>query len=114
MEFKSLKNIETSFRQIRLFGIVYTAACALVVVCSVVVWVWPQPVIMPASIIAQSSRARIFFIRNSILSFWSVDADLFIVSGIFPPVDFLFLRVKLKLMRVDFDAAPASPGRRML
>ena len=25
MEFKSLKNIETSFRQIRLFGIVYTA-----------------------------------------------------------------------------------------
>ena len=31
MEFKSLKNIETSFRQIRLFGIVYTAACALVV-----------------------------------------------------------------------------------
>ena len=36
MEFKSLKNVETSFRQIRLFGIVYTAACALVVVCSVV------------------------------------------------------------------------------
>ncbi len=36
MEFKSLKNIETSFRQIRLFGIIYTAACALVVVCSVV------------------------------------------------------------------------------
>ena len=35
MEFKSLKNVETSFRQIRLFGIVYTAACALVVVCSV-------------------------------------------------------------------------------
>ena len=32
MEFKSLKNIETSFRQIRLFGIIYTAACALVVV----------------------------------------------------------------------------------
>ena len=28
MEFKSLKNIETSFRQIRLFGIIYTAACA--------------------------------------------------------------------------------------
>ena len=35
MEFKSLKNIETSFRQIRLFGIVYTAACALVVVTHV-------------------------------------------------------------------------------
>jgi len=26
MEFKSLKNIETSFRQLRLFGIVYHAA----------------------------------------------------------------------------------------
>ena len=34
MVFKSLKNMETSFRQIRLFGIVYTAACALEVVCS--------------------------------------------------------------------------------
>ena len=31
MEFKSLKNIETSFRQIRLFGIVFVAMCAVVV-----------------------------------------------------------------------------------
>ena len=31
MEFKSLKNIETSFRQIRLFGIVFVAMCAMVV-----------------------------------------------------------------------------------
>ena len=35
MEFKSLKNIETSFKQIRLFGIVFVAACSLVVICSV-------------------------------------------------------------------------------
>src|SRR5699024_2532018 len=35
MEFKSLKNIETSFRQIRLFGIVFIALCALVAVYSV-------------------------------------------------------------------------------
>ena len=35
MEFKSLKNIETSFRQIRLFGIVFIALCALVAVFSV-------------------------------------------------------------------------------
>ncbi len=31
MEFKSLKNIESSFRQIRLFGIVFVSMCALVV-----------------------------------------------------------------------------------
>lgn len=35
MEFKSLKNIETSFRQIRLFAIVFVAACAAVTVWSV-------------------------------------------------------------------------------
>jgi conjugative transposon TraK protein len=31
MEFKSLKNIESSFRQIRLFGILFVAMCAVVV-----------------------------------------------------------------------------------
>jgi conjugative transposon TraK protein len=31
MEFKSLKNIETSFRQIRLFGIVFVSLCAIIV-----------------------------------------------------------------------------------
>ena len=31
MQFKSLKNLETSFRQIRLFGIVFVAMCAVVV-----------------------------------------------------------------------------------
>ncbi len=31
MQFKSLKNIETSFRRIRLFGIVFVAMCAVVV-----------------------------------------------------------------------------------
>lgn len=31
MEFKSLKNIESSFRQIRLFGLVFVAMCAVVV-----------------------------------------------------------------------------------
>lgn len=35
MEFKSLKNIETSFRQIRLFGIIFTVMCTVIVVCSV-------------------------------------------------------------------------------
>ena len=32
MEFKSLKNIETSFRQLRLFGMVFLRVCALVTV----------------------------------------------------------------------------------
>lgn len=36
MEFKSLKNIETSFRQIRFFGIIFMACCGLLTV--LVVW----------------------------------------------------------------------------
>lgn len=35
MEFKSLKNIETSFRQIRLFGIVVVSLCAVVAISAV-------------------------------------------------------------------------------
>lgn len=35
MEFKSLKNIETSFRHLRLFGIVYLCVCTLLVGFSV-------------------------------------------------------------------------------
>jgi conjugative transposon TraK protein len=35
MEFKSLKNIETSFRQLRLFGIVFLCACSAVMCWSV-------------------------------------------------------------------------------
>lgn len=36
MQFKSLKNIETSFRQIRLFGIVFVAMCAVVVLVALI------------------------------------------------------------------------------
>ncbi|MBQ8266499.1 MAG: conjugative transposon protein TraK, partial [Bacteroides sp.] len=32
MEFKSLKNIETSFRQIRLYSIIFLVLCSVVVV----------------------------------------------------------------------------------
>lgn len=35
MEFKSLRNIESSFRQLRLFGIVFLSLCAVVTVWSV-------------------------------------------------------------------------------
>jgi conjugative transposon TraK protein len=36
MEFKSLRNIESSFKQIRLFGIVFLGACAVMAVFSVI------------------------------------------------------------------------------
>lgn len=36
MQFKSLKNIESSFQQIRLFGIVVVFVCALTAICSVI------------------------------------------------------------------------------
>lgn len=35
MEFKSLKNIEMSFRQLRLFGMVFLGACTLITVFAV-------------------------------------------------------------------------------
>lgn len=35
MEFKSLKNIETSFRQLWLFGMVFLGACTLITVFAV-------------------------------------------------------------------------------
>lgn len=37
MEFKSLKNIETSFRQIRLFGIIFVSMCAVVVSVALII-----------------------------------------------------------------------------
>ncbi len=36
MQFKSLKNIESSFQQIRFFGIVVVCVCALTAICSVI------------------------------------------------------------------------------
>lgn len=54
MEFKSLKNIETSFRQIRLFGIVFLSLCGLVAVCSV----WG------AFRFAEAQRQKIYVLDN--------------------------------------------------
>ena len=54
MEFKSLNNIETSFRQIRLFGIIYTAVCAAIVLCSVVC----------AFRFAEAQRQKIYVLDN--------------------------------------------------
>lgn len=54
MEFKSLKNIETSFKQIRLFGIVFVAACSLVVICTV----------FSAFRFAEAQRQKIYVLDN--------------------------------------------------
>lgn len=54
MEFKSLKNIETAFKQIRLFGIVFVAACSLVVICSV----------FSAFRFAEAQRQKIYVLDN--------------------------------------------------
>ncbi len=35
MEFKSLRNIESSFRQIRLFTLIFLAVCMILTVCSI-------------------------------------------------------------------------------
>ena len=54
MEFKSLKNIETSFRQIRLFGIVFVAMCAVVVSVALV----------SAFSFAERQREKIYVLDN--------------------------------------------------
>ncbi len=54
MEFKSLKNIETSFRQIRLFGIVFVAMCAVVV----------SVALMTAFNFAEKQREKIYVLDN--------------------------------------------------
>lgn len=54
MEFKSLKNIETSFRQIRLFGIIVISLCALVAVASV----------MMSLRFAEKQRDKIYVLDN--------------------------------------------------
>ena len=54
MEFKSLKNIETSFRQIMLFGIVFVAMCAVVVSVALVC----------AFSFAEKQREKIYVLDN--------------------------------------------------
>ena len=49
-----MKNIETAFKQIRLFGIVFVAACALVAVCSV----------FGAFRFAEAQRQKIYVLDN--------------------------------------------------
>lgn len=54
MEFKSLKNIETSFRQIRLFGLVFVAMCAVVV----------SVALISAFNFAEKQREKIYVLDN--------------------------------------------------
>lgn len=52
MQFKSLLNIESSFRQIRLFGIIFVCLCA--VICCYVVW--------SSFVFAEAQRQRIYIL----------------------------------------------------
>ena len=66
MEFKSLKNIETSFRHLRLFGIVYLGVCTLLVGYSV----WK------AYSFAEAQRQKIYVLDEgkSLIADWLVGA----------------------------------------
>ena len=66
MEFKSLKNIETSFRQIRLFGIVFVSLCALIAVGSV----WS------AFRFAEAQRQKIYVVDHSKSSMIALSLDM--------------------------------------
>ena len=71
MEFKSLKNIETSFRQIRLFGIVMVSLCAFIAIGAVVL----------SLNFAEKQREKIYVHDNG----KSFDASLVAGYGAEPP-----------------------------
>lgn len=66
MEFKSLKNIETAFRQVRIFCIVFLCCCTVVTVCSVA----------KAFTFAEAQRRKVYVLENgkSLLLALSQDA----------------------------------------
>jgi conjugative transposon TraK protein len=66
MEFKSLKNIEASFRQIRFFGIVFLCLCATVTVYSV----WS------AYGFAEAQRQKIYVLDNGKSLMLAISQDL--------------------------------------
>ncbi|MBS5978598.1 MAG: conjugative transposon protein TraK, partial [Dysgonomonas mossii] len=66
MEFKSLKNIESSFRQIRIFGIVFLCLCAAVAGYSV----WS------AYDFAESQRRKIYVLDNGKSLMLALSQDL--------------------------------------
>jgi conjugative transposon TraK protein len=66
MEFKSLRNIETSFRQIRLFGIVFLSLCAVITVYSV----WS------AYSFAEAQRQKIYILDNGKSLMLALSQDL--------------------------------------
>lgn len=66
MEFKSLKNIDTAFRQVRSFCIVFLCCCTVVTVCSVI----------KAFSFAEAQRRKVYVLENgkSLLLALSQDA----------------------------------------
>jgi len=66
MEFKSLKNIETSFKQLRIFGIVFLCMCALVTGYSV----------YSAYSFAEAQRQKIYVLDNGKSLMLALSQDL--------------------------------------
>lgn len=66
MEFKSLRNIETSFRQLRLFGIVYLGVCTLLAGFS----------ILKAYSFAEAQRQKIYVLDNGKSLMLALSQDL--------------------------------------
>lgn len=66
MEFKSLKNIETSFKQLRIFGIVFLCMCAIVTGYSV----------YSAYDFAEAQRQKIYVLDNGKSLMLALSQDL--------------------------------------
>ena len=75
MEFKSLKNIETSFRQIRLFGIVMVSLCAFIAIGAVVL----------SLNFAEKQREKIYVLDNGKSLMLALSQDLVSGHGAEPP-----------------------------
>ena len=80
MEFKSLKNIETSFRHLRLFGIVYLCVCTLLVGFSV--WKAYSSVKRSSDMrpVTLSSYSRLKIADNSAMRFSAASSSFFLAA----------------------------------
>ena len=72
MEFKSLNNIETSFRQIRLFALVFICLCALVT--GFAVW--------NSYSFAEKQRQKIYVLDNGKSLMLALSQDMAAMSGV--------------------------------
>ena len=119
MEFKSLRNIESSFRQIRLFGIVFLSLCAVVTVWSV----WNS------YRFAEKQREKIYVLDNGKSLMLALSQDLSqnrpaearehvrrfheLFFTLSPEKSAIEHNVKRALLLADKSVYPQSPGLRL-